>query len=289
MVREVAPHHRAELVGLAVALGRLPMGGRQLQAREVAADLEIDDPGDGVGAVGGRGAPGDHLDVLDHRHGDGVEVDRAVGVGGLQPAAVQQHQGAVGTEAAQVAIGLAAGESAAALHVADLALPLGGGELRHLAHRLVQGRLARGGQGFAVDRGDRAVGLKVAPRDQRTGDDDFRDRVGGVLLRRRRRGRLRVGDGAEGQRERRGAAQQAVDSHGFVPNVPIRGSRGIFCFATSSAGQIVRKRAASKSRWTRPRWRRPYGRAMVSAFRPSAEHRRPFARSPVLRSAQPNP
>src|SRR5690606_34049142 len=54
-----------------IALG-LTVVAVDLQAVEVLEQDEVDDPGHGVGAVGGRGAPGAHVDPLNNARGDQV-------------------------------------------------------------------------------------------------------------------------------------------------------------------------------------------------------------------------
>ena len=46
----------------------------ELDALEIIDHQEIDHPGHGVGAIGRRGAAGQHLDALDQRAGDLVDV-----------------------------------------------------------------------------------------------------------------------------------------------------------------------------------------------------------------------
>ena len=77
--------------------------GVEADAFEVLLHDEVDDAGEGVRTVHGRGAAGDHFDVVDQGGGDGVQVgDRQGRVGGHQALAVDQHQGALRAEAAQV-------------------------------------------------------------------------------------------------------------------------------------------------------------------------------------------
>ena len=69
--------------------------------------MKLTTPADGVRAVGRRGAAGDHFDALDELRRDLVEVGAGVGIGGVRVAgpeapAVDQHQGALRAEAAQV-------------------------------------------------------------------------------------------------------------------------------------------------------------------------------------------
>src|SRR5690606_16984494 len=98
---------QAGLEGLAAALA----GGAHAHVHGGAVGTlpedEVDHAGDGVRAVDGRGAAGQHLHPLDHRHRDvgdvgevaaALERQREIG----DAAAVDQHQGVVGAEATQV-------------------------------------------------------------------------------------------------------------------------------------------------------------------------------------------
>ncbi|KAG1533540.1 hypothetical protein G6F50_015843 [Rhizopus delemar] len=70
-------------------------------AVEVLAGDDVDHAGDGVGAVDRRGAVGQHFNALDHRGRDGSQVGVAAGAD-AHALAVQQHQGALRAQAAQV-------------------------------------------------------------------------------------------------------------------------------------------------------------------------------------------
>ena len=96
------------LEGLPVALLGDAILAIDDNAVEVAPQAEVHHPGRGVRAIGRRGAAGDDLDILDQRLGNGVQIDRAVRVRGLQAPPVHQDQGALGPQAAQRGVGLAA-------------------------------------------------------------------------------------------------------------------------------------------------------------------------------------
>ena len=76
--------------------------GVDIQTLEIVLQHEIDHASHGVRAVHGRCATGDHFDRLDGGCRNGVDVDDQRGIGRLRATAVNQHQVAIGAEAAQV-------------------------------------------------------------------------------------------------------------------------------------------------------------------------------------------
>ena len=80
----------------------------QFDAVEIRAGDEVDDAGDGIGAVGRGGTVAEHFEAFEGGHGQQVHVHhqlRLVGDrtrGPRQPAAVQQHQRSAGAESPQV-------------------------------------------------------------------------------------------------------------------------------------------------------------------------------------------
>ena len=94
----------AVLLGVAVAgNARVAFQG---QAFEVLAQDDVDDAGDGVRAVGRRGAILENLDALDdlHRHGGQVGKALLAVIGARErrhAPAIEQHQGRGGAQAAQ--------------------------------------------------------------------------------------------------------------------------------------------------------------------------------------------
>src|SRR5690606_2006418 len=88
-------------VGVTVAFAVLADVDLGFSAIEALAGDDVDHAGDGVGTVDGRSAVLQHFDALDGRHRDLAQVLVAAG-GGTQALAVHQHQGAVGTQVAQV-------------------------------------------------------------------------------------------------------------------------------------------------------------------------------------------
>jgi hypothetical protein len=197
-----AEGQRAAMLLAALALFGVGVAQRQLALVVVLAGDEVHHAAHGVGAVHGRGAVTQHLDALDGGEGDAVQVHRdraadgAEGVAGQTPT-VEQHQGAVGTQAAQVGV---AGGVAGALrgvgqhpgHGRDAAqdvLDVGGAALLDLV---------------AADDADRHGGLGRQALDGRAGDDDALERLLRRLLLGHGRQRTDAGAG-QGQRQAGGA------------------------------------------------------------------------------------
>src|SRR5690606_1545645 len=91
---------------VAVAVAVLAPVGIGLGTVEVAAGDHVDHAGHRIRAVQRGGAVLEDFDALDHRGRDRRQVLQAVVVD-AQPAAVEQHQGALGAEVAQVDVGAA--------------------------------------------------------------------------------------------------------------------------------------------------------------------------------------
>ncbi len=133
---------------------------------------DVDHAGDRIGAVHRRGAPGQHFDPVDQRAGDVGQVDyvdRAfVGQRVVRlPAAVDQHQGTVGAEAAQVDGVGSRGEGVAeilALHVAGI--------LGQRAERLERAAVALRLDLLLGDHGNRGWTFHAGAGDARAGDGD---------------------------------------------------------------------------------------------------------------------
>jgi hypothetical protein len=84
---------------------RVLVAQRQLAAGVVAAEDDVDDAADRVGAVDGRGAAEEHLDALDGGDGDAGEVGGVVAAdetGARDTAAVDHDQRVLAAEAAEV-------------------------------------------------------------------------------------------------------------------------------------------------------------------------------------------
>ncbi len=88
-----------EECGLLVVVLKGADVGVELHALEVVVHDEVDDTGNRVGAVGGRGAAREHFDPLHQRGWNVVHVGGAVAVDRRiarhQPAPVDQHQRAL--------------------------------------------------------------------------------------------------------------------------------------------------------------------------------------------------
>src|SRR5690606_12652961 len=136
---------------------------------EVGVEDEVGNTGNGIGAVGGGGATGNHFHALDHALGEEVDVNGAAAAGGYDATAVQQHQGAVDAQAAQVQVagthvtGVVRGGSRALVveelrYLVECLDQVAGGHVRQIFGR-------HGGHG-------RRRGYAVA-LDARAGDHDF--------------------------------------------------------------------------------------------------------------------
>ena len=217
-----AVHRRDILVGAEARPGcrRLP---RTWKPVEIAAQDEVDDARDGVRTVNGRIAAGHDVDALDQIVRDRVDVRRhrvVQDVGGDVAAAVDQHQGALRAEAAQIEQ-VEAGDADAE---AGILLGEGAAQLRQVVQRLTDVGVALLEDALAADRRDRNRRFEVRTADARAGDDDaarFRGGAGGVggknagagggLFRRARRlsGNRILGKGRCGKGKKRGRANSA--------------------------------------------------------------------------------
>ena len=140
-----------DIGGGATVLLRLFASYRQLHPLQIAFQDEVDDAGDRAAAVDRRRAFAQHLDAIDQRHRDGVQIDRTAVVGMVrQSPAIQQHQCLGGPQAAQVDFGHAAGEFAHALRQALVRL-VGS----NAANRLLGGLHTRACQLVGADDGYR--------------------------------------------------------------------------------------------------------------------------------------
>src|SRR5690606_5841876 len=98
-----------KVVVLAVLVELVHAGaGRDLQALELPVENEVGYTAEGIGAVGGGGAAGNHVHGTDQCRRDIVDVHRATPVRRHYAGAIQQHQGTVATKAAHVEIAAAA-------------------------------------------------------------------------------------------------------------------------------------------------------------------------------------
>ncbi len=183
----------------------------EVDALEVLLENEVDDTRDRVRAVHRRRAARDHLDALDRRRRNRVQVDRHRGVDRHRAIAVEQHEVAIGSEPAKAQRGRAGrGRRARVdeLAVGHLRVARGrGNELRQLIQRVLDRDRALLLERRRVDRLDRAVGLVVAPHDARARDDDlFRLLLRGGFLRARR---LNDDDRRQGEGDGNGAGELA--------------------------------------------------------------------------------
>ena len=165
-----------KVVGLAVHV--LTVVKIEPHALEVRVHDEVDDARDRVGAVRGGRAAGQHVDALDHGRRDLVDVGagrRSRAAARLHAAAVDQHQRAVRTQAAQA-------DRRGAVRADRLAGTLLGDDLRQAVQQVFnahQAGLCDVGRADGRNRRDRDLvrrGLNARARN----DDLFKLLVGAV-------------------------------------------------------------------------------------------------------------
>src|SRR5690606_22484487 len=78
VVQEGAATGQRQVPQVAVAAFVHARAGVEVEALELAVEHEVDDTAHGVGAVGSRGAAGDHVHAAHQRGGEGVDVHRAL-------------------------------------------------------------------------------------------------------------------------------------------------------------------------------------------------------------------
>jgi hypothetical protein len=178
---------------LAVVLPGYAARNRRPDALQVVLEDDVDDPGDGVRTVGGRGAAGDHLDAIDEQGGNDLEVDRAGGRRRHVAAAVNQDQGAALAQTAQIGVDLAAAARGDPGGVGRIDLA----EARDLLEHFADGRRLAVLDRLAAEHGEGGRGLDAGGQ-ARTGDDDL---IRWRRLRDERRGT---------EQERRGKRQAAA-------------------------------------------------------------------------------
>ena len=197
--------------GVIVAVRPVDIGvaALQLEPVEILAGDEVDHAADGVGAVGGGRAVLEDFHPANGRLGQEVGVDEDRTRRGRHPAAVEQHQGPLGAQAAEVGAADARG--------------LAGAELVGFTHRALHGRdrldqVHRRGRPLLLefvgaDDVHRQGGVLRRTGDEGAGDDHFfhhGGRVGARSLGRSGTGRKSRGDG-----EDRSGHQIMRASHAF--------------------------------------------------------------------------
>jgi hypothetical protein len=191
----VAAHCAVVAVGDAVVRG-------ELRALVFAAEDEVHDARNRVGAVHRRCAVGQHLDALDHVRRDVVRV-RAE-----EPVAVDQDQRALRAEPAK-----ADRRDAVAAAVVDLRIRVRSRDDRKILHEIAERELPRLPDRRAVDRDDRVRRLDVDAPDLRAGDGDrFELLVGRMALRRVLRERRHRDEPERADRELRRDAMLRMDT-----------------------------------------------------------------------------
>ncbi len=164
----VVGHAVDEVVGflVTVALAVLAAVDAGFQAIEVLAGDDVDHAGNGIGAVDGRCAVGQHFHALDDRGRDRGQIGVTAGAD-AHALAVQQYQGALRAEVAQVNV-LAADFFARAQGI-------GAADRRRAGCRQVLHDVGNAGEALlfnvgALQRDDRLRGFHARLADARTGD-----------------------------------------------------------------------------------------------------------------------
>ncbi len=152
---------------LAVAFAGLVELILQLDAVEVGLGDQVDHARDRIGTVGGGGTVTQHLDPLDDRRGDQVEIDEAVYARRGHAVAVQQHQGPVGSETTQ---GYRCPPRCA---VIDTRAEIGAGYGWQVDQESLQRRVAGRIECRFVEHRNGADAVDIAALDTRTGNDDL--------------------------------------------------------------------------------------------------------------------
>ena len=219
------------LVLEAVGIHRDTGVGVVLHTGEVLVENEVGHAGDGVGTVHGRGAAGDHVNAGNQRLGENGDVDRAVLAGDRHAHAVEQHQGAVGAEVAQVQERAAAVTTGVARVAAGRAV-LEDGQLVQAVHQV-------GGGGFQqllrADHGQRGRRRGGILQNARTGDGH---RFGGTFS-----NGLRIGGSGHCQAAGRSKSQDARETRSKIHVIfPCRVSCSFASsLADSWGGKIVER------------------------------------------------
>jgi len=131
---------------------------------------DVDNTGNRIGAVDGRGAIGQNLDAVDDHQRDLTQVDEVIGAAqadGIdrQPLAVHQHQGAAIAETAQVDTGCPGGKAEGKARV-DRATEVLRQGVQHLLNRQKALLL----DVVCLDDEDRGCPFDINPFDMRAGD-----------------------------------------------------------------------------------------------------------------------
>ena len=185
VVHEILAPGRGEPVILTVAFsGNAPLD-IDFEAFEVVFHDEVDDAGNSIGAVNGRGAAGQYLDALDQRGRDRIDVD---GLGtrrtGYVAPAVDEHEGAFRAHAAKLEHRLTGraenarvvGVERGACRTGTAGADLTGQQRGNRPHDFGDVDLARQADvfaGYGLD-GNRSAEVRVAS-DARAGNDDVVD------------------------------------------------------------------------------------------------------------------
>ena len=166
-VGKIAAHRQVDGVdGRAGGAIHVKLGAR-FHAFEIVAHDEVDDAGDGIGAVDGRRTTRHDFRARNQARRDRVEIGNLLRtINGIAPP-IDQHQIAGRTKATQVDVGKAAGNG-----IRGRATQLRADHLRQLRQRLFDVHIARELDVFGADHADRGRGIEAIACDARSGDDD---------------------------------------------------------------------------------------------------------------------
>ena len=155
-----------------LVLGRDDFGGNVGDIDRALGD-EVDDAADGVRAVDGRGAVAQHFDALQRGDGNDVQVDAGTVIRMVGDApAIEQHQGLVAAQAAQVGAGLAARGQAAGIAADGIAAAHAGGIRGDLAEHFLGCGQALFGEILGLEDGQGRRRFRHEALDGRAGDFD---------------------------------------------------------------------------------------------------------------------
>src|SRR5579872_709008 len=105
-VGEGGAQRQLDLVARSITVGGITALDLPFDTGEIGVENVVDHSGDRIGTVYGGSASGDDVDALNQSVRDQIDIGNILGVGRRQAATVKQNQSAVGTQVAQVELGL---------------------------------------------------------------------------------------------------------------------------------------------------------------------------------------
>ena len=180
--RRLNPIARLVILRVAIALAEGAELRRGAQPLLLLDGDDVDDAGDRIRTVERRRAGLEDFDAIDHVRRNGVEVDRAGNAAGAcavdEAQTVDQHQGTVGAEVAQVDRRGTRADAAAVRRIAEVATGVDlGVEAAARARDALEHVGDRGKAGLSdvclIDEDDRRILIERVAPDARSGDDYF--------------------------------------------------------------------------------------------------------------------